>query len=38
MPGHGKTGPEAGHIAYGTNVEQLAGLASITGCEERRAA
>ena len=33
MPGHGKTGPEAGHIAYGTNVEQLAGLASITGYE-----
>jgi len=31
MPGHGKTGPEAGYIAYGTNVEQLAGLVSITG-------
>jgi crotonobetainyl-CoA:carnitine CoA-transferase CaiB-like acyl-CoA transferase len=33
MPGHGKTGPEAGYIAYGTNVEQLAGLVSITGYE-----
>ncbi|HZQ35377.1 MAG TPA: CoA transferase, partial [Dehalococcoidia bacterium] len=33
MPGHGKTGPEAGHIAYGTHVEQLAGLVSITGYE-----
>lgn len=33
MPGHGKTGPEAGYVAYGTNVEQLAGLASITGYE-----
>jgi crotonobetainyl-CoA:carnitine CoA-transferase CaiB-like acyl-CoA transferase len=31
MPGHGKTGPEAGYVAYGTNVEQLAGLVSITG-------
>jgi len=31
MPGHGKTGPEAHHVAYGTNVEQLAGLVSITG-------
>ncbi len=31
MPSHGKSGPEAGHVAYGTNVEQLAGLASITG-------
>jgi crotonobetainyl-CoA:carnitine CoA-transferase CaiB-like acyl-CoA transferase len=33
MPGHGKTGPEAGFIAYGTHVEQLAGLVSITGYE-----
>jgi crotonobetainyl-CoA:carnitine CoA-transferase CaiB-like acyl-CoA transferase len=33
MPGHGKTGPEARHVAYGTNVEQLAGLVSITGYE-----
>jgi crotonobetainyl-CoA:carnitine CoA-transferase CaiB-like acyl-CoA transferase len=31
MPSHGKTGPEAHHVAYGTNVEQLAGLVSITG-------
>ncbi len=31
MPSHGKTGPESHHVAYGTNVEQLAGLASITG-------
>jgi crotonobetainyl-CoA:carnitine CoA-transferase CaiB-like acyl-CoA transferase len=33
MPGHGKTGPESGFIAYGTNVEQLAGLAHLTGYE-----
>jgi crotonobetainyl-CoA:carnitine CoA-transferase CaiB-like acyl-CoA transferase len=33
MPSHGKTGPEAHHVAYGTNVEQLSGLASITGYE-----
>lgn len=31
MPSHGKTGPESGNVAYGTNVEQLSGLASITG-------
>lgn len=31
MPSHGKSGPESHHIAYGTNVEQLSGLASITG-------
>jgi crotonobetainyl-CoA:carnitine CoA-transferase CaiB-like acyl-CoA transferase len=31
MPSHGKSGPESGHVAYGTNVEQLAGLASLTG-------
>ncbi|MHB8574742.1 MAG: CaiB/BaiF CoA transferase family protein [Dehalococcoidia bacterium] len=31
MPGHGKTGPEASHVAYGTNIEQLSGLVSITG-------
>jgi crotonobetainyl-CoA:carnitine CoA-transferase CaiB-like acyl-CoA transferase len=31
MPGHGKTGPESHHVAYGTNVEQLAGLVSISG-------
>ena len=33
MPGHGKTGPESGFVAYGTNVEQLAGLAHLTGYE-----
>jgi crotonobetainyl-CoA:carnitine CoA-transferase CaiB-like acyl-CoA transferase len=33
MPGHGKTGPEKDFIAYGTNVEQLAGLVSLTGYE-----
>jgi crotonobetainyl-CoA:carnitine CoA-transferase CaiB-like acyl-CoA transferase len=31
MPSHGKTGPESHHVAYGTNVEQLAGLAGISG-------
>jgi len=31
MPSHGKTGPESHHVAYGTNVEQLSGLASISG-------
>ncbi len=31
MPSHGKSGPEAHHVAYGTNVEQLAGLVSISG-------
>jgi len=31
MPSHGKDGPESHHVAYGTNVEQLAGLVSITG-------
>ncbi|TMB96741.1 MAG: CoA transferase [Chloroflexi bacterium] len=34
MPGHGKSGPESGFIAYGTNVEQLAGLCSLTGYED----
>ena len=33
MPGHGKTGPEANYVTYGTNVEQLAGLVSISGYE-----
>ena len=33
MPGHGKTGPERGFVAYGTNVEQLSGLAHLTGYE-----
>jgi crotonobetainyl-CoA:carnitine CoA-transferase CaiB-like acyl-CoA transferase len=31
MPSHGKDGPESHHVAYGTNVEQLAGLASLSG-------
>lgn len=31
MPGHGKTGPEKDFVAFGTNVEQLAGLASLSG-------
>jgi crotonobetainyl-CoA:carnitine CoA-transferase CaiB-like acyl-CoA transferase len=35
MPAHGKDGPEAGHIAYGTHVEQLAGLVSLTGYHDR---
>jgi MYXO-CTERM domain-containing protein len=34
MPGHGKTGPEKDHVAYGTNVEQLSGLVSLTGYED----
>jgi crotonobetainyl-CoA:carnitine CoA-transferase CaiB-like acyl-CoA transferase len=33
MPGHGKTGPERDYVAYGTNVEQLAGVVSLTGYE-----
>lgn len=33
MPGHGKTGPEKDYVAYGTNVEQLAGLVSVSGYE-----
>jgi len=31
LPSHGKTGPEKDFIAYGTNVEQLSGLASLSG-------
>jgi crotonobetainyl-CoA:carnitine CoA-transferase CaiB-like acyl-CoA transferase len=31
MPALGRSGPEAHHVAYGTNVEQLAGLAHLTG-------
>lgn len=31
MPSHGKSGPESHHVAYGTNVEQLSGLASVAG-------
>jgi crotonobetainyl-CoA:carnitine CoA-transferase CaiB-like acyl-CoA transferase len=32
---HGKDGPEAGHVANSTHVEQLAGLASLTGYPDR---
>lgn len=35
MPAHGKDGPEAHHIAYGTHVEQMAGLVSLTGYPDR---
>jgi crotonobetainyl-CoA:carnitine CoA-transferase CaiB-like acyl-CoA transferase len=35
MPAHGKDGPEAGYIAYGSHVEQLAGLVSLTGYPDR---
>lgn len=31
MPGHGKDGPEKDFVAYGTNVEQLSGLVSLSG-------
>jgi crotonobetainyl-CoA:carnitine CoA-transferase CaiB-like acyl-CoA transferase len=34
LPGHGKTGPEAHHVSYGSNVEQLAGLVSVSGYED----
>ncbi|OAI40131.1 hypothetical protein AYO38_06380 [bacterium SCGC AG-212-C10] len=33
MPGHGKSGPDAQYVAYGSNVEQLAGLVSLSGYE-----
>ena len=33
MPGHGKTGPEKDFVAYGSNVEQLSGLVSLSGYE-----
>ncbi len=33
MPGHGKTGPEKDYVAYGSNVEQLAGIVAISGYE-----
>jgi crotonobetainyl-CoA:carnitine CoA-transferase CaiB-like acyl-CoA transferase len=35
MPGHGSAGPEADRLAYGTNVEQLGGLVSVQGYEDR---
>lgn len=31
MPGFGRTGPEAGYVAYGLTQEAMAGLSSITG-------
>lgn len=31
MPGFGKTGPEKDYLAWGTVIEQLAGLTGITG-------
>ncbi len=31
MPSHGQSGPERDFVAYGTNVEQLSGLCSLTG-------
>ncbi|MGB2695203.1 MAG: CoA transferase [Dehalococcoidia bacterium] len=31
MPSHGLSGPEAHHVAYGTHVEQLAGLVAQSG-------
>ena len=31
MPSHGLSGPDAHHIAYGTHIEQLAGLVSLNG-------
>jgi crotonobetainyl-CoA:carnitine CoA-transferase CaiB-like acyl-CoA transferase len=33
MPGHGKSGPDKDYVAYGSNVEQLAGLVSVSGYE-----
>ncbi len=34
MPGHGKSGPERDYVAFGTNVEQLAGIVSLSGYED----
>jgi crotonobetainyl-CoA:carnitine CoA-transferase CaiB-like acyl-CoA transferase len=31
MPSHGLWGPDAGRIGYGTHMEQLSGLVSLTG-------
>jgi crotonobetainyl-CoA:carnitine CoA-transferase CaiB-like acyl-CoA transferase len=31
MPSHGLSGPDAGRIGYGTHMEQLCGLTSLTG-------
>jgi len=35
MSGHGRDGPDAGHIACGTHAEQMAGLVSLTGYPDR---
>ncbi|MEX0785527.1 MAG: CoA transferase [Dehalococcoidia bacterium] len=34
MPSHGLWGPDAHRVAYGTHVEQLAGLVSLSGYED----
>ena len=31
MPGHGKSGPERDYVGFGTNIEQVSGLASVSG-------
>lgn len=31
MAGYGKTGPERGHVGFGPIIEQMSGLASMTG-------
>jgi len=31
MPGHGSSGPERDYVSYGPTIEQLTGIASITG-------
>jgi crotonobetainyl-CoA:carnitine CoA-transferase CaiB-like acyl-CoA transferase len=33
MPGHGKTGPERDFVTYGTTIELLSGLATLSGYE-----
>ncbi len=33
MPSHGKSGPERDYVAYGTNIEQLSGVVSLSGYE-----
>ncbi len=35
MPAHGRDGPDAGHLGYGTHMEQMAGLVSLTGYPDR---
>ncbi len=31
MPGHGRGGPESSYVTYGSQVEQLSGITSLTG-------